>query len=233
MKRFFGEKENNQIIIKGDEYFHIKKVLRMKEGDKIIACVNDEYDYYCTITELEKDFCKCEIESVEKNLALPNKNITLFQMLPKKEYIDNIIPKAIELGVNDIYFFTSKWSITKDLKKERVNSQVMTACKQCERSKLVKVHDIIKFEQIFEKLKNYDLVLFAYENESNNYFEPSLLNSKQNIAVIIGNEAGFTEEEANKIIDAGAQSISLGKRILRCDTAVTATLALVSILTKN
>lgn len=233
MKRFFGEKKDNQILIKNEEYFHIKKVLRMKEGDKIIACVNDENDYYCTISEFCKDYCACEIEKSEKNIALPNNNITLFQMLPKKDYIDHIIPKAIELGVNDIYFFTSKWSITKDLKKERVNQQVITACKQCERSKLIEVHDIIKFDKVFDLFSNYDLVLFAYENENNNYFEPSVLNDKKNIAVIIGNEAGFTEEEATRIIESGATSISLGKRILRCDTAVTATLALVSILSKN
>ena len=119
----------------------------------------------------------------------------------------------------------------KDFKRERVDTQVMTACKQCERSKLVPVHDIIKFDEMLKLLKNYDLVIFAYENEEQK-FDPKILENKQKIAIIIGNEAGFSEKEA-KLLKNNSISISLGKRILRCDTAATATLALVGILSGN
>ena len=231
MRRFFGTLENEQIIITGSEYNHIKKVLRMKEGDCLIAYVNDEFEYTCKLSNMAKDFCTCSI--VEKKLcpALPKREITLFQMMPKKEYFDNIIPKSIELGVNEIYFFTSDYTMVKDFKRERVDTQVMTACKQCERSKLVPVHEMIKFEEMLKLLSNYDLVIFAYENEEKP-FDPKILENKQKIAVIIGNEAGFSEKEANSI-KKHAHSISLGKRILRCDTAVTATLALIGILSGN
>lgn len=232
MRRFFGKKLNDNIIINDSEYNHIKKVLRMKEGDSLIAYINDEYEYYCTIEKMNKDECICFIDKKEPCKALPNKNITLFQMMPKKEYFDNIIPKSIELGVNEIYFFTSEFTMLKDFKRERVNTQVMTSCKQCERSKLVKVHDMIKFNDMIKLLDNFDLVVFAYENEEEP-FNPEILLNKQNIAIIIGNEAGFSQKEAEIIKNTKAKSISLGRRILRCDTAVTATLSLVSILTNN
>ncbi|MBQ8792119.1 MAG: 16S rRNA (uracil(1498)-N(3))-methyltransferase [Clostridia bacterium] len=232
MKRFFGRKQNENIIIEGDEFIHLKRVLRMNEGDKIIASINDKNDYYCTIEQINKNDCTLIVDNVEKCPALPKKNITLFQMMPKKDYFDAILPKSIELGVNEIIPFSSTYTQNKIFKRERIETQVQTACKQCERSKLPYVSDIIPFKQMLEKLSNYDMVIFAYENEEQP-FNAKILECKQNIAVIVGNEAGFSEEEAKAIQEKGVQSISLGKRILRCDTAVVATLALVSILSGN
>ena len=231
MRRFFGKMIDGNIRVDGSEFNHIKKVLRMKEGDELIVYTNDEFEYTCQISNMSKDFCNCKITHKQICPALPQNEITLFQMMPKKEYFDNIIPKAIELGVSEIYFFTSEFTMIKSFKRERVDMQVMTSCKQCERSKLVQVHDVIKFEDMTKMLKNYDLIIFAYENETNK-FDPKILENKQKIAVIIGNEAGFSEKEAS-ILKKEATSISLGSRILRCDTAVTATLALVGILSGN
>lgn len=231
MKRFFGESQGDNIKLDGSEFNHLKKVLRMKEGDKVIACINDEYDYYCTVVSMGKNDCLLEINEKKICEALPNRDITLFQMLPKKDYLDNIIAKSIELGVSKIVPFTSEYTMIKDIKKERVDAQIMTACKQCERSKLIEFAPVTKLEKLPQMLSEYDLVLFAYEDE-NNLFEPKLLENKQKIAIIIGNEAGFSQKEA-ELLKNYSTSISLGKRILRCDTAVTATLALVSILTKN
>ena len=231
MKRFFGKKLNENIIIEGEEFNHLKKVLRMAEGDKVIASVNDENDYYCTIVKINKNDCLLNVDNVEKCPAIPNKNITLFQMMPKKDYFDNIIAKSIELGVNKIVPFLSQHTMIKTIKRERVQTQIMTACKQCERSQMPLISDVVSFKQILKELNDYDLVIFAYEKETKP-FDIKLLENKINIAVIIGNEAGFTEEEASQLKEI-ATSISLGKRILRCDTAVVATLSLVSILSSN
>lgn len=228
MKRFFGERKGENIIVGGDEFFHMKKVLRLQEGEEIIVCLNDENDYFCTIEHFAKDHAVCFVIKTEKNRALPKKRIALFQMMPKKEYFDNILPKAIELGVSEIHFFTSAYTMNKTFKSQRVATQVMTACKQCERSKLVDV-DLVKFDDIKTLLSSYQKVIFAYEKEEK-MFSSSMLDGCQSIAVIIGNEAGFTSEEADKIKSWGATSISLGNRILRCDTAVVATLSLVGIL---
>lgn len=231
MKRFFGRKEDDYVYIENDEFFHLKKVMRLNEGDKIITCINDENDYFCTIQKVDKNYCLCHIDEIKRNEANPKKNIVLFQMMPKKEYFDNIIPKAIELGVSEIQFFTSKWTINKNFKAERVENMVVTACKQCERSALVKVGRPISFDKIVERLANFDKVIFANEKEESP-FTPQIVDNAQNIAIIIGNEAGFSDEEA-KILKQMGHSISLGKRILRCDTAVVATLSLVGMLSGN
>ena len=232
MRRFFGRKENNNIILEESESYHLQKVLRMKEGERLIACVNDDYDYYCTIKEINKHNVLLEIESKEPCKALPKRNIVLFQMIPKKEYFDQILPKAIELGVSQIHFFTSANTQTKGLKQERVNSQVMTASKQCERSRLIDV-DLIDFKQTLKILKEFDVIIFANEHDTSNKFDINFVKNKQNIAVIIGNEGGFTVDEASQIIMAGGKSFSLGSRILRCDTAVVSTLTLVGIFSDN
>jgi len=231
MKRFFGKKQGDKIIIEDGEFFHLRKVLRMNEGDKVIACVNDENDYYCMIEKINKNDAILLIEDKEKCPALPNRNITLFQMLPKKDYFDDILAKSVELGVSKIVPFTSQYTMIKSFKRERVDTQIMTACKQCERSILVPVEDIITFDKMIERLSDFDLVIFAYERETKK-FNPEILKNKQNIALIIGNEGGFAPEETEKLKKI-AQSVSLGKRILRCDTAVTALLSLVSILSDN
>lgn len=231
MKRFFGKMIKNKIVLEDGEFFHLKKVLRMNEGDKVIANINDENDYFCQIEKINKNDCVLSIENVEKCPALPNKNITLFQMLPKKDYFDDILAKSVELGVNKIIPFTSEYTMIKTLKRERVDSQIMTACKQCERSKLVPVEDVTTFDGMIERLSEFDLVIFAYERETQK-FNPDILKEKQNIAVIVGNEGGFSPSETEKLKPL-ATTISLGKRILRCDTAVTAVLSLVSVLSDN
>ena len=231
MKRFFGEKYKDKIIIKDSEFNHMKKVLRMTEGDEVVASIDDENDYFCVIEKMDKSQATLIIKEVKSCPALPKKNIVLFQMLPKKEYLDNIIAKSIELGVSKIIPFTSEYTMIKDIREDRVATQIMTACKQCGRSKLVEFEKCVKFEKIIEKLEEFDLVLFAYEKEEK-MFNPEIVNNKTNIAIIIGNEAGFSQSEA-QILKKHATSISLGSRILRCDTAVTAMLSLVSILSNN
>lgn len=232
MKRFFGQKKGEQILIDGDEFVHLKKVLRMEEGDKVIASINDENDYYCTIARLNKNDCLLDVDYVEKCPALPKRDLTLFQMMPKKDYFDSIIAKSIELGVNKIVPFSSEFTQNKIFKRERIQTQIQTACKQCERSALPQVSDIVSFKMMLEMLNEYDVVIFAYENEQKQ-FSPDILAGKQKIAIIVGNEAGFSEKEATEIQNKQVNSISLGRRILRCDTAVVATLALVSVLTNN
>lgn len=232
MKRFFGEKfGENKILLKDNEFFHLRKVLRMNEGEKVIACINDENDYYCEIEKINKNDCILSIESIEKCPALSNRNITLFQMLPKKDYFDDILAKSVELGVNRIVPFTSQYTMIKTFKRERVDTQIMTACKQCERSMLVPVEEVTTFDKMLSRLSEYDLVIFAYERETER-FNPEILKNKQNIALIVGNEGGFSPDETEKLRKLST-TVSLGKRILRCDTAVTALLSLVSILSGN
>ena len=117
MKRFFGRKLNEKILIEGGEFTHLSRVLRLKVGDEIIACVDDKYDYHCQIEKVNKNDCLCQVLSKSLCQALPKRNIVLFQMMPKKEYFDSILAKSIELGVNKIIPFTSEYTMIKDIKK--------------------------------------------------------------------------------------------------------------------
>lgn len=234
MKRFFGKKINNKIIIEEDELVHLSKVLRMKKGDEIICNINDDFDYFCTIIEINKKQCITQINSQKKCEALPKRNITLFQALPKKDYIDEIIPKSVELGVSNLQFFVSDYSNTKSINLERIKQQVLTASKQCERSKLMEVYPLINFETMIQKLKKFDIVVFANEKENNkSIFDIKELSSANNVALVIGNEGGFSDNEILLLKANTENSITLGKRILRCSTAVVSLLSLVNAITNN
>ena len=232
MKRFFGRREGDEIIIEEGELVHMRGVLRFKVGDKFIACIDDENDYYCTLTELGKNKAVAKIEKVERCEALPKKNIVLFFAMPKREYFEPIITQAVELGASEIQPFISHFSVNHAFKRERAEQIILTACKQCERSALVPLNDVISFDKTIGKLKNFDIVIFANEHESKPYNLHELQNH-QNIAVIVGCEGGFTQQECDAIIKAGAQSISLGTRILRCTTACVALMSLVSVASGN
>ena len=232
MKRFFGKRVNNTINFEEGEAQHIRQVLRLNAGDKVIGMLNDDNDYYCTITEISKQKVVAEINEIKPNIANPQKDITLFQAMPKREYFENIVTKTIELGVNKIVPFISKWTVNHDYKKERMNTIVATACKQCERSLLPEVEQVIKFDKLIERLNGYELVLFANEKETEP-FNLSTLKNYNKIAVVVGCEGGFTEDEIEQIKQVGAKSISLGKRILRCDTATVAMMSIVNVMSGN
>ncbi len=232
MKRFFGNKQGDNIIFEEGEAQHIRQVLRMQVGDKLIGLLNDENNYYCTITEITKQKVVAVIDEVKTCPANPQKEIVLMQAMPKREYFENIVTKTIELGVSSIVPFISRWSVNHEYKKERINTIVATACKQCERSKLVEVTGVVKFDDMLAKLKEFDIVLFANEKETEN-FNLNTLKNYNKIAVVVGCEGGFAEDEIEAIKLIGATSISLGKRILRCDTATVAMMSVVNILSGN
>ncbi len=232
MKRFFGRREGENIIFDGSELVHISRVLRMKEGDRVIASLNDENDYTCVLTEISKTRAVGKIEKIEKCEATPKKNIVLFQAMPKREYFETIVTKSVELGASEVVPFISEYSVNHDYKSDRISQIVLTACKQCERSKLIEISPVLSFKEMLERLASFDAVIFAYE-KANSPLDTRLLEDKERIAVVVGCEGGFTKKEAEEIIARGGEAISLGSRILRCDTATLATLAVVNILSKN
>lgn len=220
------------MIIDGGELLHLRQVLRLKEGDKIIVSLNDEFDYYCTILSMTKTKAVCQVDEQKVCLTFPKKEIALFIAMPKRDYFENIITKSTELGVGKIIPFKSKFTVNHDFKRERVEQIILTACKQCERSILPKVKDIVSFENMLKLLTEYDMVIFANEHEDKTFDFKGLKDARK-IAIIIGAEAGFSEDEAQRIKESGAKSISLGSRILRCDTAATVLMAIVGILSGN
>ena len=234
MRQFFGKKNGEFIEIEESELNHLTKVLRKKVGDMIVCFCNDENKYLCQIDSINKKVCKAKIKESSLCPALPQKDITLFQALPKKEYLDEIVFKAVELGVTSLQLFISDFSNTNKINTERINAQILSASKQCERSRLMKCNPLIEFDKMVKLLKNFDLVIFANEKEEKKtIFDIKNLEKAEKIAIIIGNEGGFSENEISKLLKEDVFSITLGRRILRCTTATTTILALVNALTKN
>ena len=238
MQRYFASKDNKgNIIIANDDIFHITHVMRMKINDKF-EINNDGDIFLCKIISLSP-FKFDIIKETKENHEL-NGYIRLLYCLPKGEKTDLVIQKAVELGANEIVLINSTRSIAKitkenkDKKLIRFNKIIKEASEQSKRTILLKLTDVITFKE----LSNYkaDVSFIAYENTS--LTSEDLLNELSNIKgktvnVIIGAEGGITLEELNIAKSLGYKEISLGKRILRSETACFYILSLLSFYMEN
>ena len=234
MRRFFGRLENGKIVLDGDEFNHLKNVLRMGVGSQIIASLNDEFDYVCRVEKLGKNFAVCEIENKQVCPANPTKNIVLFQAVAKGDKFEFIIQKGTEIGVTKIVPFESEFCVGKisENKRGRMQAIIQNACKQCERSMMPVVEKTINIKDVASQIKDFDIVLFANERAFDSEKIKNLEKYKK-IGIIVGAEGGFSQEEKDLLVNAGAVSVSLGRRIFRCETAAVAMMSLVSILSGN
>ena len=223
--------ENNNVIIYGQDAKHINSVLRMKKDDKIYICNKQtEKRYLAKIEDIQKDKIICilinSVESTETTLK-----ITLFQGMPKADKMEYIIQKATELGVYDIVPTEMKNCIykLKDNKKiERWQSIAESAAKQSKRNIIPKVRNAENIDDIKNEIKEYDLVIIAFEDENKTTLKQVLKNTNlSKIAIIVGPEGGIDEKEVKVLTENGAVLASLGKRILRTETAPIAMLSMI------
>lgn len=230
MYHFFVEEEQvngENAYISGSDVNHIVNVLRMKIGEELLISVKGDWDYLCKIEEIENDRVNLKLlESMEQR-ELPIK-LTLLQGIPKSDKLEMIIQKAIELGVSEIIPVKTNRVVVKiDEKKtqtkvNRWNAIAQSAAKQSKRSIIPKVLNPQTIDNALEIVKDYGVKLLPYENADGIKKTKDILNSldsKNNIAVFIGPEGGFEEAEVKKSIDSGFEVITLGKRILRTETA--------------
>ena len=231
MYKFFVESNqinNNKIYISGQDVNHIKNVLRMRIGDKICVCNKDDSkNYNCIIEEIGTNIT-CNICANIENNSETNTYIHIFQGLPKADKFEFIIEKCTEIGVKEITPIIMKRTVVKleekdkNKKLERWQKIAEVASKQSKRDIILKVNQIDNFKNIFNYMQNYDIVLLANENEKNVTLKQILKKQKEKInkiAVIIGPEGGIDEKEINICNSNGVNSITLGKRILRTETA--------------
>ena len=223
LKRFFANANNfdgRYILIDGEEYTHMSKVLRHKVGYQIIVNLNDGKDYYCIIKEMNKDYAKAEVEKIVDNECKALASVTLFQALPKGDKLDLITQKCVELGVEKIIPFMSQYVNESKYNLQRLNRIALEACKQCGRARSAQVGDLIGFDGLLDMLDEYDTVILPYEHAKvGKISDVQGLGKGKKIALIIGSEGGFAEQEVEKIVARRGQVVSLGKRILRCETA--------------
>ena len=233
MKKFYLEKViNDEAIITGEEFVHLKNVLRCEVGEKILCFIGDGKEYECKITEIASKFAKAKVLNIRSCKADPTKRITVYQGLPKGDKFEFLIQKLSEVGVSTLVPFESSFTIAKPKdKEERYQKLAKEACKQCGRSVPLTIEKSIKFKELLNIIKQHQVVYFAYEHALKGDF--SGIENKNDIAIIVGSEGGFSEEENKLILEAGAKSVTLGKRILRCETACVIMAGLVSYLTNN
>ena len=235
MPRFFVSTED---IIDGiakitaDDARHIARSLRMAAGDTVTICNGLGTEYTARLTKIRDEECLCEIIDEALSTAEPKIELTLFMAYPKGDKLEIVTQKSVELGVSHIIPFESSRCIKKPSNdKEEKNIARLTriadeAAKQCGRARLARVHGTMDFSTLLSAVKNYDKVLFCYECATeDNSLKKALteLNAEttKSIAVIVGSEGGFSEQEAAALVEHGAIPVSLGKRILRCETAPT------------
>lgn len=233
MRKFFVKQENvkeDKIEIIGSDVNHIKNVLRLKIGDQIQICIQEtQENYVCEISAIEKEVVQTKILEKIDGVAEGNIELHIFQGLPKADKMELILQKGTELGVSKFIPVAFRRSIVKlagkdEVKKiERWQKIAEVAAKQAKRDFVPKVESVKKVKEICNLANEYDLLLLAYEEETENLIKNELLNIKHTketlkIAVIVGPEGGIEKEEVEILQKAGAKVVSLGKRILRTET---------------
>ncbi len=236
MYNFFVEtKHDNGIYtLNGSDYNHLKNVLRMKVGDEVIVSYNGKSDL-CIIKEFLLDTCVLSVKEENYiNSELPI-YISLYQGLPKVDKLELIIQKAVELGVSAIIPTEMHRSIVKiepkkeQKKVERWQAISESAAKQSKRNIIPEVKTPLSLKQAVKNLDSYNHVLVPYENFNGMQATEetlSCLRPGDKVAVFIGPEGGFEDFEIELLKQAGAKTISLGKRILRTETAAITTLSM-------
>ena len=248
MSRFFVGPENvglkTIVIDNKDDLHHMTKVLRLKEGDEVDISDSIEWEYRAKIVSLSPEEAQLEILDKQAFAGEPEVEVTLFQGIPKQGKMETIIQKCVELGVHEIVPVFMDRTVVVDRgnfskKIDRWNKVSAEAVKQCRRGIIPQVTEAVKMSDALAQFADFDLVLFPYENEKGATIKDALLtatnpmyqeitgNALEKIAVIIGPEGGFSDEEAKAIVEAGGQSVSLGKTILRTETAGMAALAMI------
>lgn len=248
MYQFFVEAtsvHDKDITITGSDVNHIKNVLRMKVGQELyVVTEQNNKEYCCEIREFGPDCVICDIRFIkEDNVELPN-DIYLFQGLPKADKMEFIIQKAVELGVTGIIPVATTRSVVK-LDKKRAAAKVdrwnlisEAAAKQSKRRIIPKISEVMTMKEALEYARDIRVKLMPYEltdMDSMQRTRELLSNIKpgEGVAIFIGPEGGFTDEEVGLATETGFEAITLGRRILRTETAGMTVLSWLVFLTEE
>lgn len=244
MYHFFVEPSQiyeNEVMITGEDVNHIKNVIRLKAGDEIsVSNGADGKDYRCTIEALGEDTIRCKLQAVKEAQAELPAKVYLFQGLPKGDKMEFIIQKMVELGVYEIIPVAMKRCVVK-LDEKKAKSKTArwqgiseAAAKQSKRGIVPQVHPVMTFQEALKYAADMDCKLVPYEMEGTLEDASGMKGTKKliesvkagdRVAVFIGPEGGFEEQEIAEAKALGMKPITLGKRILRTETAGMTTMA--------
>ena len=231
MPRFFvgtDQISDKDIVITGTDVNHIRNVLRMTPGEEVTVSDGQGMDYFCRIAELTKEEVRLDIvDSWHSFVELPAK-IYLFQGLPKADKMELIIQKAVELGAYAVVPVETRRCVVKlDAKKAQKKvtrwQQISeSAAKQSKRMLIPEVKNVMSWKEALAFAKGLDVILIPYELAKGMKETREILSAiqpGQSVGIFIGPEGGFEEEEVRDAMEAGGKPVTLGKRILRTETA--------------
>ena len=233
MPRIYVSKNDiieKKAVLEGDNANHISRSLRMRVGDEITLCDGERTDYRCTVEKMTSDKVYLEINEKMPSEGEPPYRARLFMALPKSDKMEMIVQKAVETGIYEIIPFISERCISRpdersgDKKVERWNKIAQSAAEQCGRGIIPRVGRIVSYKRALEMAMEDRTGFICYEREKERGIYQGLLPltkepSLEGISFFVGAEGGFSEEEVKAAIDVGIVPLSLGRRILRCETA--------------
>jgi len=232
MYQFFVEPsqiQGTRVVITGNDVNHIKNVLRMQPGEEIaVSNGEDGKEYRCGIEELYEDEIVCKLRFIKEDGVELSSRIYLFQGLPKADKMELIVQKAVELGVHEIIPVSTKRAVVK-LDEKKAKSKIVrwqtiseAAAKQSKRRIVPQIHNVMSFKEAVNYAKDMQVKIIPYELAEGMEKTRELIGSLkpgQDVAIFIGPEGGFEESEIQMALDHGIEPITLGKRILRTETA--------------
>ena len=230
MPRFFVPSENfdlDKVKITGDDAFHIARALRMAVGDEITVADMQGNEHLCHLEKIRDEEVDCIILETKAGKTESPLEITLYMGYPKGDKLENVIQKAVELGASRIIPFESSRCVKRpradkaEKQGARLSRIAEAAAKQCGRAKIPQVLPPISFKEMLSLAAKDTLSLFCYEGDGTESLK-SVLESKDmpnSLSIIVGCEGGFSTDEANSAKETGLRLVSLGPRILRCETA--------------
>ena len=222
------------LYIEGRDAFHISHTLRMKKGETLVLTSTNRMEYTAEINSFDRDSVKLEVLSVCENKTEPRVFSSLFQALVKGDKMDTVIQKAVELGVGEIYPVSSSRCIVHadekrgEKKLERWQRIAEEAAKQCGRGIVPRVHPIISYKEALVQMKKSNLYFLCYETSVDNT-PKKLFKDKhfESVSFFIGPEGGISPEEIELAHSEGIPDVTLGKLILRTETASGAVLSMI------
>ena len=236
--RFFAHTDGDTAVITGEDAKHIGTVLRMKTGELAVLCDGEGADCLCRIRAVSKDCVEFEVLDRQRNEAEPSVFVTLYQCMPKGDKMDFIVQKAVELGVGKVVPVLSKRCVSRPDEKsfvkkiQRWQKIAEEAAKQCGRGKIPEIGEQKEFRAAVTEYSQSKTGILFYECGGVQLSEIVGKDAKE-IDVFVGCEGGFEVEEAELAQEHGIVAATLGKRILRCETAPVAALAVLMNLTGN
>ena len=238
MPKFFVEPSKvngGTIVIDTDDVNHIVRVLRMEIGDEISVCDSAGMDYSAKISEITNKSVLCDILSQRKSDTEPALEVTLWQGIPKGSKMEYIIQKTTELGIKRIVPVSMSRCVSKieskkdgEKKVQRWQKIAESAAKQSGRGIVPEICMPVSFNEAVNAMCKCDKAFAPYECEENNTIKSEIsgISGSMSVGFIIGPEGGFAPEEIDKLQKDGIHSVTLGKRILRTETAGETVLAI-------